>query len=63
MMQVIQNEHPGNYAVLEGGLETHAMYQSRTEGYNLVLAKLKSMRIPAEKIQDNVESEYAPEET
>ncbi len=61
MMQVAQTECPGNFAVLSGDLESRAMHQARTEGYNLALANLKAMRFPVTQAQE-LESEYAPEE-
>lgn len=62
MFQIAQTESPGNFAVLTGDLETRALHQARTEGYNLALAKLKSMRVLIEK-EVEVQSEYVPEET
>ncbi len=62
MLQVAQNESPANFAVLVGDVETRALHQARTEGYNLMLANLKAMRIPADK-QEELETTYEPEET
>ncbi len=62
MLQVVQTESPGNFAVLSGDIATRAMHQARTEGYNLALANLKAMRVPIDKTKE-LESEYAPEET
>lgn len=61
MIQVTQTESPGNFAVLSGDLETRALHQARTEGYNLALAHLKAMRVPADRIQE-LEATYEPEE-
>lgn len=61
MMQVAQNECPGNFALLSGGLEDRAMHQARTEGYNLALANLKAMRVPVNQVRE-LESTYEPEE-
>lgn len=61
MMQVAQNECPGNFALLSGGLDDRAMHQARTEGYNLALANLKAMRVPVDRAQE-LEATYEPEE-
>jgi hypothetical protein len=61
MLQVVMNESPGNFAILSGDMETRAMHQARTEGYNLLLANLKAMCVLAEKAHE-LESTYEPEE-
>jgi hypothetical protein len=61
MLQVAMNESPGNFAILSGDMETRAMHQARTEGYNLMLANLKAMRAPADTAHE-LESTYEPEE-
>lgn len=62
MMQVAQSESPGNFAVLSGDVETRALHQARTEGYNMALANLKAMRVPVDKVEE-LEATYEPEET
>lgn len=62
MLQVVQNESPSNFAILSGTIEDRALQQARSEGYNLVIANLKAMRVPAEKME-HLESTYEPEET
>lgn len=60
MIQVAQNESPANFAILSGNLEDRAIQQARSEGFNLFLATLKTMRVPADKIE-TLETTYEPE--
>ena len=61
MLQVVQTESPGNFAVLSGDLETRALHQARSEGYNLALAHLKALRVSVDKVQE-LEATYEAEE-
>jgi len=61
MLQVVQTESPGNFAVLSGDLETRALHQARSEGYNLALAHLKALRISVNTVPE-LEATYEAEE-
>lgn len=43
MLEVMRNESPGNFAVLNNDLATRAIHQSRTEGYCYCLTTLLSL--------------------
>lgn len=61
MLQIAQNESPANFAVLVGDMESRALHQARTEGYNLLMANLKAMRVPIDRTEQ-IETTYEPEE-
>jgi hypothetical protein len=63
MLDVLQNEHPGNIVLPPNvSLDVRAIYQAQAEGYTICLANLRALA-KYDALREPLEATFEPEET